>query len=249
MSRLRQSTRYQRRRIHAARYLRSLKDAVTHFDGPGSYHIQLVTGSGIGGTPSYVVTYGIKPLRYRDGHDGLPYSSDPTGDLVFTDARNLNVTVATVNQSIAQIPYSDGSPLTTGIVTTRAIAGGVIGGRVDCSIRSVQPEGDILYRGATSWLVLAPGTSGNVLQTNGAGAAQAVPGGGVTSLNSLTGALSPPRAICSRPNIAKRQQRWPRDCAAHQDLQCCRIGLSETMRPGFGDCQLLDDLTFPKRLR
>jgi hypothetical protein len=31
-------------------------------------------------------------------------------------------------------------------------------------------RGDILFRGASGWQVLAPGTSGNVLQTNGAGA-------------------------------------------------------------------------------
>ena len=31
-------------------------------------------------------------------------------------------------------------------------------------------EGDVLYRGASAWLALAPGTSGQVLQTQGAGA-------------------------------------------------------------------------------
>ncbi len=39
-------------------------------------------------------------------------------------------------------------------------------------------QGDILYRGATTWAVLAPGTSGNVLTTGGAGANPAWAAGG-----------------------------------------------------------------------
>lgn len=53
-------------------------------------------------------------------------------------------------------------------------------------------QGQILYRGASGWAVLAPGTSGQLLQTNGTGAdpswVTASGGGGITSLNSQTGA-------------------------------------------------------------
>lgn len=53
-------------------------------------------------------------------------------------------------------------------------------------------QGEILYRGASGWAVLAPGTSGQLLQTNGTGAdpswVTASGGGGITSLNSQTGA-------------------------------------------------------------
>ena len=53
-------------------------------------------------------------------------------------------------------------------------------------------QGQILYRGASGWAVLAPGTSGQLLQTNGTGAdpswVTASGGGGISSLNSQTGA-------------------------------------------------------------
>jgi hypothetical protein len=53
-------------------------------------------------------------------------------------------------------------------------------------------RGQILYRGASGWTVLSAGTSGQLLQTNGAGAdpswVTASGGGGITSLNSQTGA-------------------------------------------------------------
>ena len=146
-----------------------LKDAVTHFDGPGSYHIQLVTGSGIGGAASYVVTYGIKPCDTSTAMTVCRVVQTPTGDLVFTDARNLNVTVQAVNSTVATTPFTDGSYLQTGVVTNRVLAGGIggTGGILD-QIGAVQ--GDILYRNATEWVVLAPGTSGFVLTTGGAGA-------------------------------------------------------------------------------
>jgi hypothetical protein len=52
-------------------------------------------------------------------------------------------------------------------------------------------QGDILYRSATSWTVLPPGTSGNFLQTNGAGANPTWNSvvGGVTSVFGRTGAV------------------------------------------------------------
>lgn len=51
-------------------------------------------------------------------------------------------------------------------------------------------QGDILYRGATAWARLAAGTSGNVLQTNGAGANPswaAASGGSVSLLTASSG--------------------------------------------------------------
>lgn len=58
-------------------------------------------------------------------------------------------------------------------------------------------QGDILYRGASAWQALAPGTMGQVLQTNGAGAnpswATAASGGAYAPL--VTGDLPGPALV------------------------------------------------------
>ncbi len=62
---------------------------------------------------------------------------------------------------------------------------------VDSAISSTQ--GSILYRSATAWVALGPGTSGNFLKTNGAGANpawSAVTAGTVTSVTSTNGDLT-----------------------------------------------------------
>lgn len=62
---------------------------------------------------------------------------------------------------------------------------------IDAAIGNTR--GAVLYRGASGWAILAPGTSGDVLTSQGSGADPdwAVAGtSGVSSLNSLTGALS-----------------------------------------------------------
>ncbi len=76
-------------------------------------------------------------------------------------------------------------------------------------VRDGSTHGDILYFNGSEWLVLAPGTSGNVLQTNGAGAAPTwvTPAGGtpvdtsqwklngrITVITSVDGAWVPQRA-------------------------------------------------------
>lgn len=65
-------------------------------------------------------------------------------------------------------------------------------------------RGSVIYRGATDWQTLAPGTSGYVLQTNGAGAdpswvAQSGGGGG-----KIFGGLTPPNTLVSTSNFATK---------------------------------------------
>lgn len=60
-----------------------LRDATSGFDGPGSYHIQLASGSGIGGAPSYVVTYGLAPCDTSTRMTVGRVVQTPTGDLIF----------------------------------------------------------------------------------------------------------------------------------------------------------------------
>ncbi len=155
-----------------------LKDATTGFDGPGSYHVQLATGGGI--TPAhYIVSYGLKPCDTSTRQTICRVVQTPSGQLIFSDARNLNVTVAAVNNTIAHTAFSDGSYLQTGVVTVRTIAAGTIDGAGGLLDQIGAAEGDILYRGASAWLALAPGTSGDVLTTGGSSAAPSwAPAGG-----------------------------------------------------------------------
>ena len=52
--------------------------------------------------------------------------------------------------------------------STNAVSGESLSALLDSALGNTQ--GDILYRGASAWSVLAPGTSGNFLQTQGAAA-------------------------------------------------------------------------------
>lgn len=71
----------------------------------------------------------------------------------------------------------------------------------------VTAQGNILYRGATSWAVLAPGTSGQLLQTQGAGA-NPIWADTVTIIKglwladgTLSASSSTPRTLCLFENI------------------------------------------------
>jgi hypothetical protein len=106
----------------------------------------------------------------------------------------------TVSSIIAGAGLSGGTITTSGTIALASIASATILANVtvgsaapvsntltaliDAAIASVQ--GDILYRGATAWSALAPGTTGQLLATQGAGAnpqwANATAGGTVTSV-------------------------------------------------------------------
>jgi hypothetical protein len=161
----------------------ALVDYTTGFDGPGSYHIQLHSGAGIGGGGGYRVTYGLAPSDTSLAMTVLRVVLTPTGQLVYNDARKLNVGWDAVNQTIAQTPFEDGSCLQTGVVTTRTIAGGVIGGDGGLLDEIGATEGDMLVRGATEWEALAAGTDDYVLTSNGPGTVPSwQPSGGSSSV-------------------------------------------------------------------
>lgn len=68
-------------------------------------------------------------------------------------------------------------------------------------------QGSVLFKGATEWQALAPGTSGYVLQTNGAGADPtwvAQSGGGGGGGGKIYGGLSPPNATVSASAFATK---------------------------------------------
>jgi hypothetical protein len=98
-----------------------------------------------------------------------------------------------------------GLPLSTGVTGTLPKANGGLGATtlssaIDTEFSSTQ--GTLLYRNSSAWVALAPGTSGNFLKTQGAGANptwDSIPGGGdMLSTNNLSDVAS---AATSRTNL------------------------------------------------
>lgn len=90
-----------------------------------------------------------------------------------------------------------GLPLSTGVTGTLPVANGGTGATsissaIDTAFSSTQ--GSVLYRGASGWAALGPGTSGNFLKTQGAAANpvwSSIPGGGdMLSTNNLSDVAS-----------------------------------------------------------
>lgn len=108
-----------------------------------------------------------------------------TGDVTASGGSNAT-TLATVNGS----PGTYGSTTSIPSVTvdakgrTTAASATTLTAAIDAAFGSAQ--GDILYRGISGWTVLAPGTSGQLLKTNGAGANPSwVAGGGSGTVTSV----------------------------------------------------------------
>lgn len=161
-----------------------LRDFASGYDGPGSYHIQLSRGGVLGAR--YIATVGLPPCDSATLMTVLRVVQTPDGQLVFKDARKLNVGNTGVNATIMQTANADGSYLAAGVVTVRTIKAGTITALLD---QLGATRGDILYRGASGWTVLTPGTLGYVLATGGPGAdpswvAAGGGGGGITAYGS-----------------------------------------------------------------
>ena len=91
-------------------------------------------------------------------------------------------------------------------------------------------EGDILVRGATGWEVLAPGTSTDVLTSNGTGAVpswEAASTGGVTSVNGESGAIT---LESTDSSVAISEPD-----GTHIDLSAALDGLSDVSFSGVAD--------------
>lgn len=107
--------------------------------------------------------------------------------------RRSGTTVGFGEITLGALPQSaSGEILGNSTGSTADVASTTLTAIIDRAICSTQ--GSLLYRAASSWLCLAPGTSGQVLQTNGAGAnpSWATGGGG-------SGAVYSALFNCSRP--------------------------------------------------
>ena len=174
---------------------------------PGSSG-QLLKTNGAGANPSWIAGGGsgtVTSVATDSTLTGGPITASGTlsraaltGDVTASGGSNTTV-LATVNAS----PGTYGSTTSIPSVTvnakglTTAASSTTLTAALDAAFGSAQ--GDILYRGASAWTVLTPGTSGNFLQTAGAAAnptwASAAASVGaltnVTALRALTSATTP----------------------------------------------------------
>lgn len=104
-----------------------------------------------------------------------------TGSQAATIANDAVITAKILNANVTYGKIQDISA-TVRILGRKTAGAGSI---EECTLSQIldflgsAAQGDILFRGSAGWQYLAPGTSGNVLQTNGAGADPSwVPGGG-----------------------------------------------------------------------
>lgn len=138
----------------------------------------------IGGTQGQVL--------YRDAAGWSVLAVGTSGQVLTTGGASANPAWATITGTGTVTSVATGTGLTGGPITTtgtisfatianNTILANVSGGALAPSATTPTlvldiigaTEGDILYRGASAWLVLAPGTSGQVLKTQGAGATPA----------------------------------------------------------------------------
>lgn len=129
---------------------------------------QVLTTAGASANPSWTTVTGTGTVTSVATNNGL------TGGTITTTGTIGLATIATGN---VLANTSGGSAVPTANTPTKVLD--VIGAT----------EGDILYRGASVWTALAPGTNGQFLQTTGAGSTPQW-ATSVSSLNTLTGALT-----------------------------------------------------------
>ena len=146
-------------------------------------------------------------VLYRNGTIWTILAPGTNGQVFTSGGAAANPSWSTVSGTGTVTSIATGTGITGGTITTTGTLGlaaitnntvlaNVSGGSLAPS--STTPtlildvigatEGDILYRGVSAWLALAPGTSGQVLQTQGAGATpQWANAGAVSSITAGTG--------------------------------------------------------------
>jgi len=101
---------------------------------------------------------------------GFTFSTDGDDKVTFAKLNQLGSPMATMSGTLGTSDIDDGA-ITTAKVAADAINGTKIAdGAIGVEHLQTADQGTIIYRGASGWLFLAPGTSGRVLTTKGAGA-------------------------------------------------------------------------------
>jgi hypothetical protein len=129
--------------------------------GGGTMTGELITAASTTGSAGFNIPPGTAPTSPVNG-DLWATSSGIYARVNGATVGPFNTGVGTVNAPSASgnvAYYASGSA---------AVSGETLSALLDSSIGSTQ--GDVLYRGASSWSVLAPGTSGYFLQTQGSSA-------------------------------------------------------------------------------
>lgn len=127
-------------------------------------------------------------LLYRGGSAWVPLAVGTSGQVLTTGGAGANPAWATVTGTGTVTSVATNNGLTGGPVTTTGTLGlapiangtllaNVSGGSTSPSANTPSSvldvigstQGQVLYRGASSWAALSPGTSGQYLQTSGAG--------------------------------------------------------------------------------
>jgi hypothetical protein len=130
------------------------------------------------------------------GYGGTGLSTFAIGDMMYASATTPTIsklTIGTANQ-ILNVNTGATAPQWTGLSSL-----------ID-TVFTASAQGTVLYRGASGWAALAPGTSGYVLTTSGAGAnpswAVGGGGGGVTSISFGSTGLTPSTASTGAVSVA-----------------------------------------------
>lgn len=131
---------------------------------------QLLSTGGAAANPSWVTASGTGTVTSVSTNNGL------TGGTITASG---TIGLASVNNLLLLANISGGNAPPSGNTLT---------GIIDAAVGNAQ--GSLLYRGASTWVVLAPGTAGQLLQTQGASANPQWATAAVTLPLAVTGTLS-----------------------------------------------------------
>ena len=148
--------------------------------GPGT-NGQVLTSGGAAANPSWTTVTGTGTVTSIATNNGV------TGGTI-TASGTIGLASISAHSVMANVTGGSAVPIANTPSSILDIVGST--------------EGDILYRGASNWAVLAPGTSGQVLQTTGAGSTPQwgnsvtsvattgfLTGGTITSTGTISGAF------------------------------------------------------------